>query len=188
MIGRHLLKFGGSVATDDRLGTSLAAWMFLILSKLPTEAGSGGDGFASMLLGFPTYAEIDSVFSKVHGGKIFGGYFGDQWRVTDQLTLNLGLRYDVTDWPREGIYSNGSDITGNMDLNNGTYVLQDPAPACSATQGAPCIPGGTLPDHVTVSPNGRTHSQYLRQFSAASRCGLPDQRQDCVSRRLWKIL
>jgi hypothetical protein len=42
-----------------------------------------------------------------------------------------------------------------MDLNNGTYVLQKPAPACSATQGAPCIPGGTLPAHVTVSRNGR---------------------------------
>ena len=75
--------------------------------------------------------------------------------MSDRLTLNLGLRYDVTDWPREGHASDHSNITGNIDLNNGTYVFQDPAPACSSTQGAPCIPGGTLPDHVTVSPNGR---------------------------------
>jgi hypothetical protein len=156
MIGRHLLKFGGSMATDNRLGTALGSVdVFDTFQTSSGSAGEGGDSFASMLLGLPTYAEIDTVYSRVRGGKIFGGYFEDQWRVNDRLTLNLGLRYDVTDWPREGTDANGSSITGNMDLNNGTYVLQKPAPACSATQGAPCIPGGTLPAHVTVSPDGR---------------------------------
>jgi hypothetical protein len=156
MIGRHLLKFGGSMATDNRIGTALGSVdVFDTFQTSSGSAGEGGDSFASMLLGLPTYAEIDTVYSKVRGGKIFGGYFEDQWRVNDRLTLNLGLRYDVTDWPREGTDANGSSITGNMDLNNGTYVLQKPAPACSATQGAPCIPGGTLPAHVTVSPDGR---------------------------------
>lgn len=156
MIGRHLLKFGASIATDNRLGTTVGSVdVFDTFQTSSGSAGNGGDSMASMLLGLPTYAEIDTVYSKVRGGKIFGGYFQDQWRVNDRLTLNLGLRYDVTDWPREGSDANGSSITGNMDLNNGTYVLQNPAPACSATQGAPCIPGGTLPDHVSVSPNGR---------------------------------
>src|SRR6267378_4144546 len=156
MIGRHLLRFGASVATDNRLGTTVGSVdVFDTFQTSSGSAGAGGDSLASMLLGLPTYAEIDSVYSQVRGGKIFGGYFEDQWKVNDRLTLNLGLRYDVTDWPREGIDANGSSVTGNMDLNNGTYVLQKAAPACSATQGAPCIPGGTLPPHVTVSPNGR---------------------------------
>jgi outer membrane receptor protein involved in Fe transport len=156
MIGRHLLKFGASLATDNRLGTTVGSVdVFDTFQTSSGSAGNGGDSMASMLLGLPTYAEIDTVYSKVRGGKIFGGYFEDQWRATDRLTLNLGLRYDVTDWPREGSDANGSSITGNMDLNNGTYVLQKPAPACSPTQGAPCIPGGTLPAHVTVSPDGR---------------------------------
>ena len=154
--GRHLLRFGGSIATDSRLGTTVGSVdVFDTFQTSNGSAGIGGDTLASMLLGLPTYAEIDSVFSQVHGGKIFGGYFEDQWKVNDRLTLNMGLRYDLTDWPREGSRSNGSDVTGNIDLNNGTYVLQKPAPACSATQGAPCIPGGSLPPHVTVSPNGR---------------------------------
>ncbi len=162
MIGRHLLKFGASLATDDRLGTFLGSVdVFDPFQTSSGTSGSGGDGFASMLLGLPTYAEIDSVYSGVHGGKIFGTYFSDQWRVNDRLTLNLGLRYDITDWPREGVKSNGSNITGNMDLNNGTYVLQDPAPACSATQGAPCIPGGNLPEHVSVASGGKLmHNSY----------------------------
>jgi Carboxypeptidase regulatory-like domain/TonB dependent receptor-like, beta-barrel len=156
MIGRHLLKFGGSLATDNRLGTAVGSVdVFDTFQTSSGSAGQGGDSLSSMLLGLPTYAEIDTVYSKVRGGKIFGGYFEDQWRVNDRLTLNLGIRYDVTDWPREGTDSNGSSITGNIDLNNGTYVLQHSAPACSATQGAPCIPGGNLPPHVLVSPDGR---------------------------------
>ncbi len=156
LIGRHLLRFGASIATDNRLGTTVGSVdVFDTFQTGNGSAGVGGDQLASMLLGLPTYAEIDSVYSLVHGGKIFGGYFEDQWKVNDRLTLNLGLRYDVTDWPREGTDSNGSNVTGNMDLNTGTYVLQEPAPACSATQGAPCIPGGTLPPHVAVSPNGK---------------------------------
>src|SRR5256885_14836374 len=147
--------------------------MSLILSKLQVEARARAGTLASMLLGLPTYAEIDTVYSLVRGGKIFGGYFEDQWRVNDRLTLNLGLRYDITDWPREGIDANGSSITGNMDLNNGTYVLQKPAPACSASQGAPCIPGGTLPPHVTISPDGRiiknTYDNFQPRLGAAYR-------------------
>jgi len=156
LIGRHLLKFGASVATDNTNNSFYGAVdVFDPFQTSSGSAGVGGDSVASMLLGDPTYGELDSVHAYLHGGKVYGTYFEDQWKVSDRLTLNLGLRYDVTDWPREGQASDHSNITGNIDLNNGTYVLQDPAPACSSTQGAPCIPGGTLPDHVTVSPNGR---------------------------------
>ena len=88
-------------------------------------------------------------------------YFQDQWRVTDKLTINLGLRYDVTINPRQGKASNGSNITGDFNFSNGTYILQNPAPACSSTQGAPCIPGGALPAHVTIAKNGKIiHDDY----------------------------
>src|SRR6267378_202939 len=114
LIGRHLLRFGASLATDNRLGTFLGSVdVFDAFQTANGSAGSGGDALASMLLGLPTYAEQDTVYSLVHGGKIFGGYFQDQWKVNDRLTLNLGIRYDVTDWPREGTSSNGSNITGN---------------------------------------------------------------------------
>ncbi|HEX4022673.1 MAG TPA: TonB-dependent receptor [Acidobacteriaceae bacterium] len=157
MLGRHLLKFGASLATDNDAFTFNGS--VDVFGTLQTSNGSsamGGDSAASALLGLPTYGELDSIASGLSGGKIFGTYFEDQWKVNDRLTLNLGLRYDFTNWPVEGSASNGSNITGNIDLNNGTYELQNPAPACSATQGAPCIPnGGALPAHVTVSPNGK---------------------------------
>jgi len=102
-----------------------------------------------------------------------GFYFQDQWKVNDKLTLNLGLRYDISLLPTSGTSSNGSDQVGDFDLNNGTYILQKSAPACSATQGAPCIPGGTLPAHIVVSTNGHiiqnTRDNFQPRFGLAYR-------------------
>ncbi|HSS97895.1 MAG TPA: TonB-dependent receptor [Terriglobales bacterium] len=155
--GHHSFRMGASLATDGWeqpfLGSEVD-FEGIQTSSLGANV-DGGDGMASMLLGVPTYSEVDNVYSLLHGGKIIGTYFQDQWRVSDRLTVNLGLRYDLTVNPREGKSSNGSDITGNMDLNNGTYVLQKPAPACSASQPAPCLPNGTLPDHVVIAKNGK---------------------------------
>jgi len=123
-----------------------------------------GDAMASMVLGVPSYAEVDNVYSLLHGGKIIGAYAQDQWRVNDKLTVNYGLRYDLTVNPRQGKSSNGSDITGDFNFSNGTYILQKPAPACSATQGAPCIPGGTLPPHVVIASNGKIPQDDYTNF------------------------
>ncbi len=58
----------------------------------------GGDGFATFLLGYPNaggYYEIqDRNASQSYQ---FSGYFQDNWRATPNLTLNLGLRYEVDD-------------------------------------------------------------------------------------------
>ncbi len=66
-----------------------------------------------------------------------------------------GIRYDFTLMPIYGTAADGTDKVGITDLNNGTYVLKHASPPCSATQVAPCIPGGILPPHVVVSPNGK---------------------------------
>jgi hypothetical protein len=153
--GRHTFRMGGSLATDGWTQPFYGSQNNFDPPQTADGNGNGGDALASMMLGVPSYAEVDNVYSYLHGGKIIGGYFQDQWRVSDRLTLNLGLRYDVTINPRQGVASNGSNITGNFDFNNGTYVLQDPAPACSASQGAPCIPGGVLPAHVVIAKNGK---------------------------------
>ncbi len=176
LAGSHLIQFGGSVSTIASVGyTTGSAIVFDVPQTSNGSAVSGGDGLASALLGLPTYSELDNVYAGLKGGKIFAAYGQDQWKVNDRLTLNLGLRYDLTNWPTEGIASNHSNVTGNLDLNTGTYVLQIPAPACSATQGAPCIPGGTLPDHVTVSKSGKlignTYDNIQPRLGLAYRIG-----------------
>ncbi len=46
------------------------------------------------------------------------GYYGqDDWRITNRLTLNLGLRYDLYTWPYEA-----NDMQSNFDPSTGTLV------------------------------------------------------------------
>jgi hypothetical protein len=153
--GKHLFSMGAGLATNGWWQPFYGSQDNFDAFQTSDGEGNGGDALASMMLGIPSYAEVDNVYSYLHGGKVISVYFQDQWRMTPRLTVNLGLRYDVTINPREGRASDQSNITGDFDFSNGTYVLQDPAPACSATQGTPCIPGGTLPAHVVVAKNGK---------------------------------
>jgi len=163
-VGRHSFRTGASLATDGWDQPFFGSENDFGAPQTADGSGNGGDALASTLLGVPGYAEVDNVYSLLHGGKIIGTYFQDQWRVTDKLTINWGLRYDLTVNPRQGKSSNGSNITGNFDLNNGTYILQNNAPACSPTQGAPCIPGGVLPEHVVVAKNGKINNDNYDNF------------------------
>jgi hypothetical protein len=162
--GRHTFRLGGSLATDGWEQPFFGSENDFDAPQTADGNGNGGDGLASMMLGVPTYAEVDNVYSLLHGGRVVGGYFQDQWRVNDRLTINWGLRYDVTVNPRQGEPSNGSDVTGNFDFSNGTYILQNPAPPCSPSQGAPCIPGGTLPAHVVIAKNGKINNDNYDNF------------------------
>ncbi|HEY6445396.1 MAG TPA: TonB-dependent receptor [Acidobacteriaceae bacterium] len=162
-VGRHSIRTGASLATDGWEQPFFGSENDFDVSQ--TQDGNldsnTGDPMASMVLGVPTYSEVDNVYSLLHGGRITGLYFQDQWRMSEKLTMNLGLRYDLTVNPREGKASNKSNITGDFDFSNGTYILQGPAPACSPSQGAPCIPGGALPADVTIAKNGKIiHDNY----------------------------
>jgi hypothetical protein len=57
-----------------------------------------GQGLASFLLGLPTdgYKDINDSFAEM--SRFMGLYFQDDWKVTKNLTINAGLRYEV-EWP-----------------------------------------------------------------------------------------
>jgi hypothetical protein len=74
--------------------------------------------------------------------------------VSKRLTLNIGLRWDVTLWPIYGIRGTPDSYVGDLNLNNGTYILTGVPAACSSTVGFPCIPGGVLPPNVVVTDRG----------------------------------
>ena len=158
-VGRHSFTMGADFNWNGfarPVGDSVVTYGSTQTSNLQTS--SGGDAFASYLLGVPVSANYANRNETEHGAWEDGFYFQDQWRPIDRLTLNIGVRYDLPLFP---IFGDGpgdpNSHIGDMDFNNGTYILAYPTPSCANTNNvAPCIPGGTLPAHVVLGPsNGR---------------------------------
>jgi len=149
--------------------------------------GTGGFSVASALIGVPDSANRRDVAERTRPGGLFSAFFQDSWKATPKLTVNYGIRYDLTLIPpygtKETIDKQGGIETGDFDFSNGTYVLQYPPPPCTVRGHAPCIPSimldaqgnavacdpntqtclpaGTLPPHVVIDPRGRiSHNTY----------------------------
>jgi Carboxypeptidase regulatory-like domain len=169
--GRNNIKTGAEFATNNikqPIVTVTETTSSFQTSNLeaPTSAtgASTGDALASFLLGVPSAAERRGADEVEHGGWVDGIYAQDQIQAAPNLTVNLGVRWDVSLWPTLGMLSNGQGYVGDMDLNNGTYVISALPPACSATVGAPCIPGGVLPANVVVR-SGHNRNLHNQDYS-----------------------
>jgi len=58
-------------------------------------AANAGNSFASFLLGLPASGSVQYFPAVSLKQAYYGGYVQDDIRLTTNLTLNLGLRYDV---------------------------------------------------------------------------------------------
>jgi hypothetical protein len=95
VVGSHTLKFGGQFHVDQ-VNEHPNATFNGTFSILGTETGSA---FADFLLGVP------SDFTQSTGQPFYlrnryaGAFLEDSWRTRSDLTLNLGLRWDlITPW------------------------------------------------------------------------------------------
>jgi hypothetical protein len=127
--GRHNIKFGGQLwrqiintfyaGNNGQLG--LMDFDGRFTSNIIGSAGGGaGDGGADFFLGLPFQFGRGVSTGKTweQSSNIIGIYAQDTWRVTDRLTLNLGLRYDAhTPWVEtHNNQANYNFTTGNIDL------------------------------------------------------------------------
>ena len=125
--GRHSLKVGGGYTWrtmdaqysnptngDAQFWTSLTA-----SDKDP----SAGNSFASMLLGYPSYIRrgftIPALFAQQ---PYYEAFVQDDWRATEKLTINLGLRWEsgIRPW-------DANNALGNLLVTrdqNGAYNAQ----------------------------------------------------------------
>jgi hypothetical protein len=163
-IGRHTIKAGVNFASNNANALYLNSNVQFAAANTANPLDlSGGNALASFLLGTPTEAGRRNVIETEHGGWVDGFYAMDQWKVTTKLSVSFGLRYDITFVPVYGDNQNANNFVGDMNFRNGTYVLARNAPSCAQTNAAPCIPGGTLPAHVVVTPLAGTaifHTDY----------------------------
>ncbi len=98
VIGTHTIKFGGQFhfsQLEENL-SNVANGNYFFGSNFSGQASETGNDFVDFLLGAPaSYVQGQSYPS--YGRSFYLGFFGqDSWRVRSNLTLNYGLRYDVS--------------------------------------------------------------------------------------------
>jgi hypothetical protein len=97
--GRHTLKFGAEIRrnTHNYYQQNNPSGSFNFDSNMTTLspfAPSGGDGFASFMLGYGSGGGLTSN-SFVAGQQIYRGYYaGDQFQLSQHVTLNFGVRFE----------------------------------------------------------------------------------------------
>ena len=185
IIGRHTIKAGADFETNNF--TSPIAYSNEDFSVNQTSSlgasSTGGNSWASLLLGVPSAGGYRNIFEKVWGGWIDGIYVEDQFKATPKLTINIGFRNDMVWTPIYGTHKGGDGdyYTGNANPVTGQYQLNALPPVCTATQGAPCIPNGIytassmpgtgqLPANAYVSKSLRVVKNSLADW--APRLGL----------------
>ena len=97
-IGTHNIKFGGQFhfsQLEENL-SNVANGNYFFGSAFSGQPSETGSDFVDFLLGSPaSYVQGQSYPS--YGRSFYLGFYGqDSWRATPNLTLNLGLRYDVS--------------------------------------------------------------------------------------------
>jgi len=90
-----------------------------------TASADSGNGLASMLLGTGTGDMIQNYKNAATQSYYIAGYLQDDWRIMPNLTLNLGVRYDI-DTPRTERHNrmNYFDPTATSPLSTITPGLQ----------------------------------------------------------------
>lgn len=137
---KHNFKFGVDFKRladhdDNVFGNYRSGWYVFDDSS---DVGTAiGDPYTAFLLGYPDYTEVSSTNDPTMDGLGYSyAFYGqDDWKITPNLTLNLGLRYELHPPLRE-THSNtaafmpswsgvGSD--GSTQVNGAVVVSNDKA-------------------------------------------------------------
>jgi hypothetical protein len=98
IVGRHAFKFGFEARKSSNYETDLfTASGSFTFATTPTgnPSGGSGDGLASLLAGYPTaFAEAQTQPTNRYSW-YYAGFAQDDFKVTHNLTLNLGVRWEM---------------------------------------------------------------------------------------------
>ena len=99
--GKHTIKFGAQVrvSRQNYIQTNNGTGGYNFTSAYTSAAPLGtvgGNGFASFLFGAVQNGSVQEPAATASQLIYNALYIGDTYRVTNKLTLNLGLRYEIT--------------------------------------------------------------------------------------------
>jgi hypothetical protein len=127
--GRHDVRVGGGIRANQMnvLTNGFGDGYFLVFGSYT------GDATADLLLGQLGGAIHDQTFLGATTGrrwKMFRPYVQDDWRVTKDLTLNLGIAWSLTTPITEA-----QGRQANFNFTTGQYLVTGPLKNCSG-----CVP------------------------------------------------
>jgi hypothetical protein len=102
--GKHILKTGGRMYRRNILFTDARSHNGVfnytgVMTQRPSSPAGTGNAFADWMLGYPASATRSNPATWWGGtGTYWHVFMQDDLRVTNTLTLNLGLRYEYTPW------------------------------------------------------------------------------------------
>jgi hypothetical protein len=132
--GNHNIRVGGEIrvnqmnvlteAFQDGFWSFTNAWTNSIQQLGPgvfAAAGANGSNIADFLLGLPDLALHDQTFRGATTGrrwKLFRPYVQDDWRVTKNLTMNIGLA-----WALVTPITEAENRQANFDFATGRFLI-----------------------------------------------------------------
>ena len=118
--GRHTVHAGFEyyhyMMNDVYAGNQGAAGAFSFNGQYTGSGSNFGNAFADFLLGLPNGVQQGVPFNFHLRNSLIAGFAQDNYRATHSLTVNVGVRYEVTT-PRG---DKDSQANVNFDLLNGT--------------------------------------------------------------------
>lgn len=153
----HSFKFGFDFKRitdhdDNVFGNYRSGW-YVFNGDSPVGAAIG-DPYTAFLLGYPDHVEVSKTNNPLMNGRgySYAWFAQDDWKITHNLTLNLGMRYElhppiretsgntatfVPDWKGQG--TDGSTVTGAVVVPNAAALADTSTDFASSIAPTPVL-------------------------------------------------
>jgi hypothetical protein len=176
--GNRTWKFGGEIRPEEVTLYAPAAARGTIgfvpqFTDNAGDPGTGGSGLATLLTGQPNSGTINNLNSVDYFRHTYSLFAQNDWRATQRLNLNLGIRYEYFSpmYERFNRQTNFNAQTGALDIPSNTNVtLPESLSYIPVTRNAPA----SLIDHdyTNFSPRVGFAYQVSPKLTVQSAFGL----------------
>lgn len=150
VVGNHSIKAGFEFRHNRNLDDGFFTGN-MTFNKSPTvdpqNAGATGSAVAAYLLGMPNNAarNIGRGTTAIMRKEDYSAYVQDDWKITPNLTLNLGVRYDLIEYPKHR-----DDLLASIDIDTGEFLWDGVNPVTGEPPNA--RRGIVEPDFNNIAP------------------------------------